>query len=818
MLDCSLENHRNVYRSLSVVFLLFFLSGIAALIYEISWTRQIGLLFGHTIHAASIVLASFFAGMAIGYLSGARWVSRIDPLLGYTVAELVIAVWALLVPLILSASHQPAFIGLLSHDSFELQLLFRAVFGFFLLLPATAAMGATLPFIAEYLSRKVESTKRARQKNKIVSYAYAINTLGAFAGVSFATFYSLVNVGVRNSSYLAALLSAACAVAAYLLYRNQHTVNTTEFSRRSDEKEVTADDQQAVPCVVPRHSPNVRWLYGFAVLSGFGTLAFQVLYLRIFSLVFHNSTYTFGLVVAVFIVSLAIGAALAAQLQRRTNPDVLLGGAAGLGAIFATLSVFVFAKITKLDYFSSGDSFIAYMSGAFWLVTVVVAPAIVCFGMILPLTWLLADNRTGCGRSVGNLTAVNTIAASLGAIVTSFLLLLWTGLWGTFVLVAGLFLLAAITVLSFKSKLFLNVGICVAFFVTSFLAINAPTDSAHNRAEYDEVLVRRWNSAYGWIDLVERKDAGIFKIRQNLHYRFGTTGTNAREYRQAHIPLLLHDDPKDVLFLGLGTGLTAGGAVPHPNVQRIEAVELIPEVVEAAESLAEHNHGVVGHLKVKVYVDDARHHLMAHDAMYDVIISDLFVPWESESGYLYTVEHYQVASSRLKPEGMFCQWLPLYQLGPREFELIANSFASVFPSTTIWWAQLETTSPVIGLIGTQTPLKVDIDSLNKRIEGLRANQDAMDPTIAMSHRLLDLYLGDWAVQQDALLNTDEHPRVEFLTPVSNRNRRMIRGDELKNYYQDVLGQLTSSQLIVSGETEEDEAARRALQQAILFGR
>ena len=110
----------------------------------------------------------------------------------------------------------------------------------------------------------------------------------------------------------------------------------------------------------------------------------------------------------------------------------------------------------------------------------------------------------------------------------------------------------------------------------------------------------------------------------------------------------------------------------------------------------------------------ARHHLLAHDTKYDVIISDLFVPWESESGYLYTVEHYQVAASRLKPDGMFCQWLPLYQLGPREFESIANSFASVFPSTTIWWAQLETTSPVIGLIGKKTPLKVDIDSLNKR--------------------------------------------------------------------------------------------------------
>ena len=768
-------------------------------------------------HAASIVLSSFFAGLAIGYVIGTRLISKINSILAYAVAEVVVFLWAMLIPLLLAASRTPSVVQLLSNESFAMQLAYRGAFAFLLLLPATIAMGATLPFIAEYISRIPPLTEKVTERRKFVSYVYAINTFGAFLGVCFATFFSLVNLGVTKSSLIAAAVSAACAILAYALYRKDRKFKSPRLGGDCLGIEATIEGhQQQTPDY--RIALSRRCLqFAFAFLSGFGTLALQVLYLRMFSLVFHNSTYTFGLVVAVFIVSLALGAALAGKFQKKFDPKLLLGAAASLGAIFVSISVTFFAKITKLDYFSSGDSFITYLSGALCLVALVVAPAIVCLGMILPLTWALIDSRTSLGRSVGSLTAVNTIAGSLGAIVTSFVLLFWTGLWGTFVLIAAIFFCMATTALPVKSKPVLTSALFVVFFVTSFLALNAPTDSAHNRSKYDEQLLRRWNSSYGWIDLVQRKENGVFKIRQNLHYRFGATGTNAREYRQAHIPLLLHKDPKHVLFLGLGTGLTAGGAVPHSNVQTIEVVELIPEVVEAAELLAEHNFGVVGHEKVTIHVDDARHHLLAHDAKYDVIISDLFVPWESESGYLYTVEHYEVAASRLNPDGLFCQWLPLYQLGPREFELIANSFASVFPSTTIWWAQLEATSPVIALIGRQKPMELKLDSLNQRIDELQTQLQFGERTVGNAQRLVDLYHGDWQMQKNAFFNTDEYPRVEFLTPVSARDQNLLRGNALKQYYDRVLGHLPSNRVMIQSETLADRVNRRGRQRAILFG-
>jgi spermidine synthase len=148
-----------------------------------------------------------------------------------------------------------------------------------------------------------------------------------------------------------------------------------------------------------------------------------------FSLVFHNSTYTFGIVVAVFLASLAIGAAITSRLQRRFAANRLVGVTTGLGALATAGSVVFFVSITDMKYFSSGDSFVQYMFGAILLVTVVVAPAITCLGMMLPQVWLLAAQSGTAARVVGNLTAVNTMAAALGALVASFAFLTWIGLW-----------------------------------------------------------------------------------------------------------------------------------------------------------------------------------------------------------------------------------------------------------------------------------------------------------------------------------------------------------------------------------------------------
>ena len=795
--DRSLFEHWTIY-------FIFFVSGAAALIYEISWTRQIGLLFGHTVHASTIVLASYFVGMSIGYLLGAKWSGRISPLKGYAIAEVVVAAWAFVVPLILQWSESSTIAPWFSNSSFALQTATRAVFSFLLLLPATIALGVTLPMIADYFTEDGRSQMSNARNSSRVTLAYALNTAGALIGVLSATFFMLVVVGVCTSSYVAAGLSVLCALAALFL---EPKVTTPEEREASSESPVQ-DCRSTVG----------TGLFSLAFLSGFGILALQVLYTRMFSLVFHNSTYTFGIVVAVFLASLAIGAAITSRLQRRFAANRLIGVTTGLGALATAGSVVVFVSLTDLKYFSSGDSFVQYMAGAILLVSIVVAPAITCLGMMLPQVWVLAAQSGTAAKVVGNLTAVNTMAAASGALVASFIMLVWIGLWQSIVLIAALFLIASLVLLYRNKQTKFATAIAALTVAISVVSWQCQIESEFNRREYNERLIKRWNSAYGWIDVVQNEKSGSFKIRQNLHYRFGKTGGNVREYRQAHIPILLHDSPDDVLFLGLGTGLTAGGAIPHSNVENIVAVELIPEVVDAVRMLSEFNYNVADDPKVDIQIDDARHYLLANNGKFDVIISDLFVPWESETGYLYTVEHYEVALHRLKPDGLFCQWLPLYQLGEREFESIANSFASVFPHTTIWWGQLETTSPVVALIGSRSSIEVDPIELAQRLDSLNTNATAPEQSIATPERFWDHYIGDWQLQSNAQFNTDEHPRVEFLTPVSNRDREMIKGKVLKQYFTDVLFNLPMNSARLQGEESQDALRRRSAQKLILFGR
>jgi spermidine synthase len=191
-------------------------------------------------------------------------------------------------------------------------------------------------------------------------------------------------------------------------------------------------------------------------------------------------------------------------------------------------------------------------------------------------------------------------------------------------------------------------------------------------------------------------------------------------------------------------------------------------------------------------INDARHYLYATPRQFDVIVSDLFVPWHSQTGYLYTVEHYQAARRRLKPGGIFCQWLPLYQLGPREFEMIANSFATVFPQTTLWRGELSGDSPLMALVGSEQPLTLGAGALAARLATLSEppwrKADVLGGSV---DDLLTLYAGDWpsATATDAAaaqLNTDDHPRVEFLAPVSNRQQVTLSGARLKRYYTDRL--------------------------------
>jgi spermidine synthase len=768
------------------VYVIFFASGAAALVYEASWSRLIGLAIGNTAQAAALVLASYFTGLAIGQFLGGRIAPRVSPLFGYGVAELIAAGWAFLVPGLLD------WVGLGDRELFGDSHASRAGWCFAILLPATIPLGATFPMVIETLHAPGGSRRRA-------TVAYGLNTAGGLIGIVAATAFLLVVVGVRTSGFLAAAISVACSVSACAVAAYEHTA-----ARSERESQVAVDEAT--------HEGSWVWTT-VAVISGFGILGLEALYLRMFSLIFHNSVYTFGTVIGGFLLALSLGTAITSWIGDRISTRTVAAAGFALGSVTLVIAVAAFPVATGLSYFSYGGSFGGYLAGAIGLVSLFVLPPVALLGMVLPS----AIHATSSSRRIGRLLSANTLSGAAGAVAGGFFLPQSLGLWSSFAAFAALFgIIGAMALLRNGHRSLACASVMSTALSVVLLASGVAADRSH--ANGDE-LIRRWDSAYGWVDVVRTKH-GSLAVSQNLHYRHGSTAYAIREYRQGRLPLLLHKRPADVAFLGMGTGLTAAPAVRDGSVEHAMVIELIPEVLEAARLLSDFNFGVVDHPKVEIRVGDARHELHRSRRHYDAIVADLFVPWESGAGYLHTVEFYESVRRTLKPGGLFCQWLALYQLGPEEFELIADSFSSVFPNTTLWWGQLDSKHPIVALVGCDEPLDVDTDGLEDRMDAWNDLPDGRDPDLRVPSDLAALYLGEWTRDPARKRNTDEHPWLEFTAPISHRSGRTLHGPVLKRYFDRVLIRLPSGGVRFGGELEpqvQQNGRRRVIQRLSLFG-
>ncbi|EMI23075.1 fused MFS/spermidine synthase [Rhodopirellula europaea] len=791
--------NKSIHRTTTLLYGLFLISGATTLVYEISWTRQAGLLFGHTVLAGSVVLASLFFGLAIGYGVGSRLCQFGRPLRWFGGCEIMAAVWVLFVPSLFDALQSPVVIRWMNGESQAWQWFSRAGIGITIFLPATIALGATLPLMSQALSRVLGNPSHR------AAIGYAWNTAGAMAGTLICTYLLLVRVGVSHSSFWAAGVGMGIGLLAIGLSRRDEMppLNPTGGSVKGS------------------RSASSITMMTVAGLSGFITLALEILCTRLFSLVFHNSTYTFGNVVAVFLLSLALGSAIVAWLVRRVRADTILFWCGISGAITCCVSLALFVSVTRLGYFTAGDSFVEHLLRGFGLVLgFIVVPVTVC-GMIFPATWQVLRDREATGRVIGTLAMVNAIGAALGSLSASFIMLPTIGLWGGFLATSVLMIAVSILVWPRRQRYPSVAALTIGVLCIAMTAVAMPSWSMLGR-DADEVFMTRRESAYGWIDVTRSKESDAWYIRQNLHYRLGGTGGDAmRERRQARLPMLLHPDPQEVLFLGMGTGVTAAGAIHHQETERIEIVELIADVTAAARELGHRNDHVLDNDRVHVTTDDARHFLLGTEQRFDVIVSDLFVPWESQTGYLYTREHYVAAAEHLNDDGLFCLWLPVYQMGQREFTMIADTFATVFPETSLWWGKLDPSKPIIGLVGAMRPIEIDDSALAARLERLNRLPGGNDPQVAKLDDLRLAAIGDWPIQNVELLNLDEHPRVEFWTPQSLMAGKLLRGAWFAKFYDDVLAKLPTSDVSIDSGSFLGDAAEvqegRQTQRFLLFG-
>src|SRR5581483_6766040 len=227
----------------------------------------------------------------------------------------------------------------------------------------------------------------------------------------------------------------------------------------------------------------------------------------------------------------------------------------------------------------------------------------------------------------------------------------------------------------------------------------------HLRPE-GEILHSLTESAEG-ITSVVAKD-GDLQLRLDNYYVLGGSAAATNERRQGLLPLLLHPAPRRAAFIGLATGISAS-AGPALGVEETTVVELVPAVADAARThFALWNAHLLERPDVHLVLDDGRRYLAATSARFDVIVSDLFIPWHAGTGNLYAREMYDIVARRLAPGGLFCQWLPLYQLTREEFDIIVRTFLGVFPRAGLWRDDFYPDRPVVGLVGQLTSQPVDL--------------------------------------------------------------------------------------------------------------
>ncbi|MEQ9480292.1 MAG: fused MFS/spermidine synthase [Algiphilus sp.] len=762
-----------------LAFLIFFVSGFAALVYQVLWLRELGLLFGNTAEAAATVIAVFFAGIAAG---GAYWGARVgrhrSPLRSFGILELCVAVTALLHFVLVHAYHAiyPLLYAVVG-ESAALTTLLKLILAFVVLFPPAFFMGGTLPAMGQHLIR---SPARLGPTGSLL---YAVNTLGGMSGAFAGAFVLPLTMDIDHVYLFAVGLDALVGLCALMLAaRTRQAVPARPAN-------TTYPDRPPTPSKAAAPLPGALVaLLAFA--SGAAALAVEVLWTRMFAQVLHNSVYTYSVVLILFLAALAFGSLLASILARtRLAPAPIVAALLTATGVAVGASPWLFATLTGgLNYVGGGDEgFGRYIAIVFAKAAVVVLPAGVLLGTVLPyLLRILQGRGTTAGATIGRLVAVNTVGGILGAVGAGFLLLAWLGLWAALVAIAvGYLALAGAVLLATPLAPRWTVAAPVTLAgLMLFLALHMLPDRIRNFR--GETLVELREGSHATAAVVRRD--GHKLIRVNNFYRLGGTGAMASERNQGRIPLMLHPNPRSVFFLGLGTGITAGAAMEF-DLARIDICEILPEVVYLARRhFNDAAQGLYDDPRTDIRVEDGRNCLAARPRQYDVIISDLFTPWKAGTGNLYTVEHYELARERLHPGGLFAQWLPMYQLDRADFDIIVRSMLEAFPRVVLWRGDMFASAPILAVVGyPDAHATIDPDALRGHGLALAGRDDL--PADAVEAAALRFYVGNLSSSAslfaDAPANHDDRPVIEYLSPQRHGGDRGSRfvGMPLARFYE-----------------------------------
>ena len=782
---------------------LVYLSGAVSLVYEVLWLKELGLLFGSTAYAASTTLAVFFLGLAVGGAVFGRWSPRLrSPLRAYAWIELGIAVSAVLYFVLLEVYFQlygPLY-GALADRPAAFNA-FRVALATVVLLPPAALMGGTLPVLGQHLVR------RPNELGRYGALLYAVNTIGAATGAFLAGFVLPLALGFDRAYLLAMAVNVAVAGLAWRLSqvegfepspdprRREHDSERRRWSqvegrgaardpdvptdrRRQPDRRARVSRKQPQADAVA-DAPGPAWLIAaVAGLSGVFALGLEVLWTRMFAQVLQNSVYTFSTVLVVFLAALATGSVIANRLCRvRAAPARVLWLLLTLSGLGVAATPFAFHRLTAgLSTLATGDAWLPYVASIFANTTLLLFVPTALLGAVFPYLLRAAEGSPAApGAVIGRLGALNTAGGVVGALAAGFVLLGTIGLWNSVRLVAAGYLVLALASAwrgwPTRRRLVPAAATLGALALLGTVLDASRLSVVDVDAERGEALLATWEGPDGVVAVIER--AGNRRIEMNNFYTLGGTGSMEQEQNQALLPLMTHPDPRRVFLLGLGTGITAGTALRHP-VERLVACEIAPDVIAAAATYFNAaSGGLFTDPRASVRACDARNHLLGTAERYDVIIADLFVPWRAGVGSLYSREHFEAARDRLTAGGLFVQWLPLFQVSRREFDLVARTMLTVFEQVTLWRGTFSPATPFVALVGAAEPTRLDpavIERNGRHLSGGAPLPDATALAVTLPFYAGNLSAADGLIPPGPV-NTDDRPLVEYLAPVTQREER-----------------------------------------------
>ncbi|MGL5165445.1 MAG: fused MFS/spermidine synthase [Afipia sp.] len=679
------------------------LSGFAGLGYEIVWTRMLAVSLGHEIVAVLGVISALFAGLAIGGLIPGRQIAAsARPALWYSGLELAIGLWALaLIPLFpLAGDLIPTLVPIGSAPGRQWFVAFALPF--VLLLPATLAMGATLPALEAVLTS-------LRHASGTVGRVYAANTLGAVGGTLVTTFLLIPTFGLSTTLALCAAVNLLCAIAIWR-YSGPARAST-----------------------VPTQRPNA--LIGLAplFLTGLLGIGYEVLTIRVISQILENTIYTFAMLLAAYLLGTAFGATLRNRLARSLSDSAALTTALVIATSFACIGGVIVLAWSETILAALQNLLPQTMAGRlgaeFGVAAAAFLPPTIAMGALFTQLAQLVRDREG---NLGTALAINTLGAALAPILFGPLLIPLIGTKFGFVLIALSYLLMLPNLRRTTTAL-------AALTSAAAVALTlAPLSLRFVKTPPGGELVWHRDGVMAAVSVISNR-AGEYHLQVNNNFRMGGTASIRSDYREAHIPLLLHPSPKRALFLGLGTGATLSAAGDHPGLAA-DGVELVPEVVESFSRFEKSAPNLGRNPDLHIHIADARRFVRATGDSYDVIVADLYHPSVDGSGALYAREHFAAIRSRLAEGGLFAQWLPLHQLDLTTLRVIVRTFLAEFPNVTAYLAQFSVETPLIALVGTSAPMTYSAGWLNRRAnnDALRAKLAAIDLKDEIS--LFGLYL------------------------------------------------------------------------------